>query len=64
VLEYGFGTLGLDEILAVAAAGNVRSHAVMKRLGMAYDREFDDPNEPPHLRRSVLYRLPDPGRRG
>jgi RimJ/RimL family protein N-acetyltransferase len=66
VLEYGFGTLGLHEILAIAAAGNARSHAVMKRLGMVHDHDFDDPNEPPALRRSVLYRLagPGPGRQG
>jgi RimJ/RimL family protein N-acetyltransferase len=61
VLEYGFGTLDLREILAIAAAGNVRSHAVMKRLGMVHDRDFDDPTEPPGRRRSVLYRLPAPG---
>jgi RimJ/RimL family protein N-acetyltransferase len=65
-LAYGFGTLGRREILAVAAAGNVRSHAVMKRLGMTHDPadDFDDPTEPPELRRCVLYRLrnPHPGR--
>jgi RimJ/RimL family protein N-acetyltransferase len=60
VLAYGFGTLKLPEILAVAAAGNVRSRAVMQRLGMTYDRDFDDPAEPPPIRRSVLYRLSAP----
>jgi RimJ/RimL family protein N-acetyltransferase len=66
VLGYGFETLALPEILAIAAAGNVRSHAVMERLGMTHDPadDFDDPTEPPPLRRSVLYRLrnPRPGR--
>jgi RimJ/RimL family protein N-acetyltransferase len=62
VLAYGFETLGLLEILAIAAAGNVRSHAVMTRLGMTHDPadDFDDPTEPPPLRRSVLYRLRNP----
>lgn len=67
VLAYGFEVLRLPEILAVAAAGNVRSHAVMRRLGMTPDPDgdFDDPTMPPGpLRRSVLYRLrnPHPGR--
>ncbi len=48
-LEYGFGTLGLDEIVAIAAAGNTRSQAVMRRLGMTHDPAdtFDDPAAPP-----------------
>jgi RimJ/RimL family protein N-acetyltransferase len=68
VLTYGFETLALREILAIAAAGNTRSHAVMSRLGMTHNPadDFDDPTEPPPLRRSVLYRLhnPRPGRTG
>ena len=31
----------LPEILAIAAAGNVRSHAVMRRLGMTHDPAED-----------------------
>jgi len=60
VLDYGFGPLGLTEILAVTAAGNVRSQAVMRRLGMTRDPadDFDDPTvEPGPLRSSVLFRL-------
>jgi RimJ/RimL family protein N-acetyltransferase len=60
-LAYAFGTLGLSEVFAVAAAGNVRSHAVMRRLGMTRDPadDFEDPTEPPGspLRPSVLFRL-------
>jgi RimJ/RimL family protein N-acetyltransferase len=61
-LAYGFGTLGRPEILAIAAAGNVRSRAVMSRLGMTHDPadDFDDPSEPSALRRSVVYRLRNP----
>ncbi|MCA2218555.1 GNAT family N-acetyltransferase [Jidongwangia harbinensis] len=62
-LAYGFGPLARPEILAVAAAGNVRSHAVMRRLGMTHDPadDFDDPTAPPGpLRPSVLYRMRNP----
>jgi RimJ/RimL family protein N-acetyltransferase len=63
VLRYGFESLHLPEILAVTAAGNVRSQAVMRRLGMTRDAadDFDDPTVPVGpLRRSVLYRLRNP----
>ena len=48
VLDYGFGKLGRTEILAIAAAGNERSHAVMRRLGMTYLRDAGD---------EVVYRI-------
>ncbi len=60
VLAHGFGELGLTEILAVSAAGNARSRAVMERLGMTRDpaEDFDDPGVPEGpLRRSVVYRI-------
>ncbi len=60
-VDYGFDKLGLHEILAVAAKGNTRSHAVMRRLGMTHNPadDFEDPTEPPGspLRAAVLYRL-------
>lgn len=59
VLDYGFRTLGLAEILAVTTVTNTRSQAVMRRIGMTTDPadDFDDPevDEGP-LRRCVLYR--------
>ncbi len=65
-LEYGFGVMGLPEIVAVTTAGNLRSQAVMRRIGMTSDpaEDFDDPDvdEGP-LRRQVVYRKrrdPDP----
>ncbi|MDQ3980510.1 MAG: GNAT family N-acetyltransferase, partial [Actinomycetota bacterium] len=36
-LAFGFGELGLDEIVAFAVAANARSRRVMERLGMSYD---------------------------
>ncbi|EKF20843.1 GNAT family N-acetyltransferase [Nitratireductor pacificus] len=61
-LEYGFKTLGLDEIVSFAVAHNRRSIAVMRRIGMTRDAEgdFSHPSVPdshPHLKPHVLYRL-------
>lgn len=63
-LDFGFVTLGLDEIVAITVPANRRSRAVMERLGMARDADgdFDLPTIPEGhpLRRQVLYRLPKP----
>ena len=60
-LVYGFETLGLDEIVSYTVPANVRSRAVMERIGMTRDPadDFDHPRLPPGspLRRHVLYRL-------
>ena len=63
-LEYGFDIMGLAEIVEVTMAGNPRSRAVMRRIGMTSDpgEDFDDPDvDEGSLRRHVVYRkLPDP----
>lgn len=66
-VTYGFGSGGLSEIVSFTTVSNVRSRAVMSRLGMTHDRaeDFDHPALPfDHpLRPHVLYRLrrpPDP----
>jgi RimJ/RimL family protein N-acetyltransferase len=59
VLAHGFRALELPEILAIAVAGNERSRALMRRLGMTHDpaEDFDDASMPPGpLRHAVVYR--------
>ncbi|MFG2138863.1 GNAT family N-acetyltransferase [Streptomyces sp. NPDC048650] len=66
VLSFGFRTLRLPEILAVTTVSNLRSQAVMRRLGMTHDPadDFDDPTVPAGpLRPSVVYRIPAEGHR-
>ncbi|MFE4551774.1 GNAT family N-acetyltransferase [Streptomyces sp. NPDC056785] len=60
VLAHGFEALALSEILAVTTAANLRSRAVMRRIGMTRDPadDFEDPTAPEGpLRPSVLYRI-------
>jgi RimJ/RimL family protein N-acetyltransferase len=61
-LTHGFDVVGLDEIVSFTVPANVRSRAVMERLGMRYDGEFEHPRlaEGSPLRTHVLYRLPRP----
>jgi RimJ/RimL family protein N-acetyltransferase len=63
-LADGFDRLGLDEVVSFTSVLNVRSQAVMARLGMSRDPEgdFDHPRLPEghRLRRHVLYRLRRP----
>jgi RimJ/RimL family protein N-acetyltransferase len=60
-LGYAFGELGLDEVVSFTTVANVRSRAVMERLGMHRDpaEDFDHPSlaaDDP-IRPHVLYRL-------
>jgi RimJ/RimL family protein N-acetyltransferase len=57
-LEAGFAQLGLAEIVSFTAVGNLRSRAVMDRIGMRdTGREFEHPGVPKGhtLRRHCLY---------
>lgn len=66
-LRVGFEQVGVDEIVAFTAMGNVRSRAVMDRLGMRADPDsFDHPAVPAGspLRAHVLYRIGRDGWRG
>ncbi len=63
-VEFGFGRLGLKEIVSFTVPANVRSRRVMEKLGMTHEAEedFEHPllvvGHP--LRRHVLYRLQAP----
>jgi RimJ/RimL family protein N-acetyltransferase len=41
-LERGFGRVGLDSIVAVTDPENSASHHVLQKIGMAYERDFDN----------------------
>lgn len=61
VLDHGFRSLALSEVVSFAPAINHRSRAVMERLGMRHDPadDFDHPARPGGhpLQPHVLYRL-------
>jgi RimJ/RimL family protein N-acetyltransferase len=62
-LAYGFEVAGLDEIVSFTTTTNLRSQAVMRRLGMTRDpaEDFDHPRvDDERLRRHVLFRLKAP----
>jgi RimJ/RimL family protein N-acetyltransferase len=63
-LDYGFGTLGLPEIIAFTYRGNAPSRRVMDKLRMRYDAasDFEHPRlaEGHPLRPHVVYRINPP----
>jgi RimJ/RimL family protein N-acetyltransferase len=60
-VTFGFDEVGLTEIVSFTVPANVRSRAVMERIGMTRDPadDFDHPRVPAGspLRRHVLYRI-------
>ena len=60
-LQYGFEKLHLQDIVSFTATGNMRSRAVMERIGMHHEanNDFDHPKLPAGhpLRRHVFYRI-------
>lgn len=60
-LRFAFEQLRLDEVVSMTARSNLRSIAVMERLGMTRDPadDFEHPRVPEGhpLRRHVLYRI-------
>jgi RimJ/RimL family protein N-acetyltransferase len=58
-LQYGFGSLELQEIVAFTIPANARSRRVMEKIGLVFSGEFDHPLivEGHPMRRQVLYRI-------
>jgi RimJ/RimL family protein N-acetyltransferase len=60
-LDFGFHDLGLVEVVSFTVPANLRSRAVMERIGMSRSEsdDFDHPSLPAGhpLRRHVLYRI-------
>jgi RimJ/RimL family protein N-acetyltransferase len=60
-LEFGFETLGLEEIVSFTTVASERSRRVMERLGMTHDPadDFEHPSVPSGhpIRPHVLYRI-------
>jgi ribosomal-protein-alanine N-acetyltransferase len=67
-LRAGFDDYGLPEVVSFTTVTNVRSQAVMRRIGMTHDPadDFDHPRLPPgdRLQRHVLYRAARPAEPG
>ena len=63
--DWAFANLSVDEIVAITADTNLRSQAVMRKIGMTADpaRDFDHPRlAPDHpLRRHVMFAARRPG---
>jgi 3-dehydroquinate dehydratase/shikimate dehydrogenase len=60
VIDYGFGELGLEEIVSFTYEGNMASQRVMEKIGMTHDKK-DDFAHPKldkghRLSKHVLYR--------
>ncbi len=58
-LEYGFSSLGLDEIVAVCPTINTPSENVMKKVGMQKQLVFDHPNldDYPRIQKCYMYSI-------
>jgi RimJ/RimL family protein N-acetyltransferase len=60
-LDFGFSEVDLEEVVSFTTVHNIRSRAVMRRLGMTHDLadDFDHPGIPlgHPLRPHVLYRI-------
>lgn len=58
-LRYAFANLGLDEVVSFTTVANIRSQAVMKKIGMSYESNFEHPDLEPSdpLCEHVLYKI-------
>lgn len=58
-LDYGFNTIALTSIVSMAPKINKKSIAVMKKIGMQFETEFDHPAllDDERLKTCVLYKI-------
>ena len=58
-LEFGFDTLNLDKIYAIATESNIKSQQVMKKIGMCKVKTFDHPQllDNARLRKCLLHEV-------
>jgi ribosomal-protein-alanine N-acetyltransferase len=57
-LRHGFATLGVADIFAITVPANLRSRAVMQRIGMTHVGEFEHPSvaDGHALKRHLIFR--------
>lgn len=62
VLRHGFDSLGLEDIVSLTAATNLRSRRVMTAIGMTFAEAFEHPGVPDGhvLKPHVLFRMQKP----
>ncbi|SDG10493.1 Protein N-acetyltransferase, RimJ/RimL family [Onishia taeanensis] len=58
-LRYAFTQLGLEEVVSFTTVNNLRSQAVMEKIGMSYASNFEHPDLEPSdpLCEHVLYKI-------
>lgn len=58
-LRYAFAHLDIEEVVSFTTVRNIRSQAVMEKIGMSYDSNFMHPDLEPSdpLREHVLYKI-------
>jgi RimJ/RimL family protein N-acetyltransferase len=56
-IDYGFKHLGVEKIFAIAMKSNLKSQAVMKKLGMSYEYDYIETQLPPGLQEAVYFSL-------
>ncbi len=58
-LEHGFQDLGLDRIIATCTVNNLKSEAVMKKIGMTMKGHFDHPSlkDYPEMQNCIWYEI-------
>ncbi len=59
-LDYGFGELKLEKIFAIAMKTNLKSQAVMKKLGLSHEYDYIETQLPAGQQEAVYFSLNNP----